>query len=79
MFLSKGVNVIMLFYKVDSDSDDDDFMKFYLDEMVCLLVSSFIKKLVFSFLWIWGCFNVDFLENWGIGKIKVIGELFVKI
>lgn len=75
---SKGVNATMPPYKVDSDSDDDDFMKSYLDEMARPSVSSSTKKPVPSFSRTRGRFNVDFSENWGTGKTKATGEPSVK-
>ena len=63
---------------MDSDSDEDDFMKSYLDEMARPSVSSSTKKPVPSLSRNRGRFNVDFSENWGTGKTKAAGQSSVK-
>ena len=62
-------------YKVDSDSDDDDFMKSYLDEMARPSVSSSTKKPAPSLSRNRGRFN--FVQNWGAGKTTATGKPFV--
>ena len=63
---------------MDSDSDDGDYLKSYLDEMARPSVSSSTKKPAPSFSRNRGRSNIEIAEDWETGKTEASGEPSVK-
>ena len=71
---SKASSATVPPYKVDSDSDDGDYLKSYLDEMARPSVSSSTKKPAPSLSRNRGRSNIGLAEDRGSGKTEATGE-----
>ena len=75
---SKAPSATVPPYKVDSDSDDGDSLKSYLDEMARPSVSNSTKKPVWSLSRNRGRSNIGIAEDWQAGKTGATGEASLK-